>query len=179
MRITNIEKINPISFESIMISSRVFTALVVFTFLFFFFSSVSDIVTIIFHIPDVYATLDTFYARGIIFIPIGDSKIVVIVILIQKHNYYHHYSSSLSSPNQSTTSINNNNNNSINNTTNTNTNNIITKEEEQNNNNMSKIKNIKGQWTLKVNKGSPQIFNSYLYHMIKMVLPRMHMEYTI
>ena len=61
MRITNIEKINPISFESIIINSRVFTALVVFTFLFFFFSSVSAII-IIFHIPDVYATLDTFYA---------------------------------------------------------------------------------------------------------------------
>ena len=153
MRITNIEKINPISFESIIISSRVFTALVVFTFLFFFFSSVSDIVTIIFHIPDVYATLDTFYARGTIFIPIGDSN-SSNSDTDTKTQLLSSLSSSLSSPNQSTISINNNNNNnSINNTTNTNTNNIITKEEEQNNNNMSKIKNIKGQWTLKVNKG--------------------------
>ena len=158
MRITNIEKINPISFESIIISSRVFTALVVFTFLFFFFSSVSAII-IIFHIPDVYATLDTFYARGTIFIPIGDSN-SSNSDTDTKTQLLSSLSSSLSSPNQSTTSI-NNNNNSINNTTNTNTNNIITKE-EQNNNNMSKIKNIKGQWTLKVNKGSPQIFNTLL-----------------
>ena len=72
--------------------------------------------------------------------------------------------SSLSSPNQSTTSI--NNNNSINNTTNssTNTNTITTtkEEEEKQNNNMSTIQKIKGQWTLKVNKGSPQIFNTLL-----------------
>ena len=159
MRIIQMKKTYPILFESIIIRSysKVIASLVAFIFLFFFFSSLSDIVAIIFHIPDVYATLDTFSARGTIFIHIDDS-ISNIDTKIQLPS-----SSSSSSSNQSTTSINNNidNTNIITPTTNptTNTNNsTITKEQ----NAISIIKSIKGKWNLKINKGSPKVFDMLL-----------------
>jgi hypothetical protein len=153
MRITNIEKTTLTSFKSI-IKSRSVSTLVVFTCVIFLFSSFFDIVIIIFHIPDAYATLDTFSARGTIFIPIDD------IISSNDIKTQLPLSSSPSTPNQSTVSINNNNINNTDSTTNTN--NTIAKEVEEQNYNSSTIQNIKGQWNLKINKGNPEVFNTLL-----------------
>ena len=157
MRIIQFKKTYHIPFESIIIGSYswVIASLVAFIFIFLFFSYLSDIFIIIFHIPDVYATLDTFSARGTLFIHIDDS----ISNIDTKTQLL-----SSSSLNQSTTSINNNNNidntNIITPTTNptTNTNSTITKEQ----NAISIIKSIKGKWNLKINKGSPTVFDMLL-----------------
>jgi hypothetical protein len=67
MKITpNNEKIN-----FILISSKTFTFLFAFTFLLFFFSFGFHIIII----PASYANLDTFSAKGTIFLPIADSNI--------------------------------------------------------------------------------------------------------
>ena len=102
-----------------------------------------------FHISNVYAPLDTFSARGIIFIPIPSDDIDTETVPSST-------SANLPSKSVHTTTTENNNDNN-NNTIVPNTN--ATMEKEQN---MSVIQTIKGNWILKINKGSPEVFNTLL-----------------
>jgi hypothetical protein len=101
----------------------------------------------IFHISNIYAPLDSFSARGIIFIPIPSSDIGTETVQSSTSRNSH-----LKSVNTTITEKNNNNNTIVPNTN-------ATKEREQN---IPPIDIIKGNWILKINKGSPEVFNTLL-----------------
>ena len=145
MQIRNLKSILFLYFKSIIyhkdsnINKSITTTLAFLSINIFLLSSL-----FIFHISNVYAPLDSFSARGIIFIPIPTSD-----------NGTGTESSStstnldLKAANTTTTE----NNNPI--VPNTN----ATIEKEQN---ISAIHTIKGNWILKINKGSPEVFNTLL-----------------
>ena len=101
----------------------------------------------IFHISNVYAPLDSFSARGIIFIPIPTSDNGQGTESSSTSTNLH-----LKSVNTITAENNNNNNTLVPNIN-------ATMEKEQN---ISPIYTIKGNWILKINKGSPEVFNTLL-----------------
>jgi hypothetical protein len=109
----------------------------------------------IFHISNVYAPLDSFSARGIIFIPIPSDDIDTETVPSST-------SANLPSKSVHTTTTENNNNTIV---PNINT----TKEREQN---ISVIQTIKGNWILKINKGSPEVFNTLLVSSDKNGIPK-------
>ena len=155
MQIQNLKSILLFLFKTSIFDDTIINKSITTTFAFLSINIFLLSFLFIFHISNVYAPLDSFSARGIIFIPIPNSDIGTETVPSSTSTNLH-----LKAANTTTTE---NNNNTI--VPNTN----ATIEKEQN---ISAINIIKGNWILKINKGSPEVFNTLLVSSDKDGIPK-------